>query len=330
MSLSVFAKIPVPTLELEQPVHYVDSAVSVVKFREPLVSGDVKRKLHRHVLDLKLNPEYIQHLGIYDLVAKVYNLGVSNHPLNQYRLWLLVSTLEILIFEFDDYFDKSLLRTPENIAKLSKEMRGVLRSLSRHNLSGLQGSLEDWPAEVPCKQAYLWHLREAEDLREGTAQLIHDTFVDYCYGVEVEVTEWQSDVNKGDLTAWNLDRYNDARKHSVGLAYAIVGPLYIANKWLQKEHIITCTDLVYDASILTVLGNDILGMNRDRGDSGTMTSLKLLASSSEVVQYHNELVEVLHKKVIELECNTRHYMEEVEAAVVAFFLWQSRAERYAV
>ena len=331
MSLSVFAKLPVPALELEHPLHYADSAVRETKLREPSVSEELKSKLHRLLLDLKLHPQYMDHLNIYDIVAKVFNLGISNRPtLNQNQLWLLTAVLIIFLFEFDDHFDKPPQLKHENSARLSKEMRDVLRSLSRHNLSGLQGSLEDWPAEVPGKEAYLWLLREAEDLREGTAELIHDTFVDYCFGVEVEVTEWQPDMCRGDLTAWNLDRYKEVRKRSSGFVFLVVGPLFIIHKCVQKDHIITCTDLLYEASIVVALANDILGMNRDRGKSGAIdiTSLKIVASSSVVVQDHNEIVEVLHKNVLELECNTRHYMEAVEASVVGLFLWQCYSNRY--
>ena len=47
------------------------------------------------------------------------------------------------------------------------EMRGILKALSRHSLGGLQGVLDDWPTAVPCKEAYLWLLQEAEGLRKG-------------------------------------------------------------------------------------------------------------------------------------------------------------------
>ena len=333
MSLSVFAKIPVPALKLEYPLHYPDSAVSLAKVREPSLSEELKSRLHRHALNLKLDPKYIDHLNVHDFVAKVHNFGVSNYPTpDQNRRWLFASTLVLLIFQFDDHFDTAIRFTPDHIARVSKDMRDVLRSLSRHNLSGLQKSLEDWPAEVPCKEAYLWLLKEGEDLREGTAQLIHDTFVDYCYGTEVEIIEWQSDMQRGDLTAWNLDRYSEVRKRSIGVQFTVLGPLFATHKWIQKEHIATCTDLVYDAAIVVALANDIAGMNRDHADNQAfdITALKIVASSSKVVRYHNEKVEVLHKKVMELECNTWRFMEQVEACVVGLFLWHLNAARYAI
>nr|WDE20676.1 bicyclogermacrene synthase uBuTS-1 [Bubarida sp. uBuTS-1] len=333
MSLSVFAKIPVPALKLENPLHYSDSAVSLAKVREPLLSGELKSRLHRHALDLKLDPKYIGNLNVHDFVAKVHDLGVSNHPTpGQNRQWLFASTLVLFIFEFDDHFDTAVRLTPENIARVSKDMRDVLRSLSRHNLCGLQGSLEDWPAKVPCKEAYHWLLREGEDLREGTAQLIHDTFVDYCYGTEGEVIEWQPDMYRGDFTAWNLDRYCEIRKRSIGVLFAVLGPLFIRYNWIQKEHITTCIDLLHEAAIVVALANDVAGMNRDLEDNEAIdiTSLKIAATSSEVVQYHNKKVEVLHKKVLELECNTWRFMEQVEASVVGLFLWHLNAQRYAV
>nr|WDE20681.1 terpene synthase-like protein uBuTS-8 [Bubarida sp. uBuTS-8] len=332
MSLSTFAKIPVPELELEHQMHYADSIVSVTKLREPSVSKELKSRLHRRVLELRLNPQNIEILNSYDFVAKVCTFGVSNHSTtcsHQNRWWIFASISVIFLFEFDDQFDKPLLLSPENIASLSKKMRGVLRSLSGHKLSGLQGNLEDWPAEVVGKEAYLWLLREAEDLREGAAELVQDLFVDYCYGTEEEIIEWQPDAYRGDYTAWNLDRYNEVRKRSAGLTFVSVGPLFVAHKWIQKKHVVTCTDLLYEATIVIALANDILGVNRDRDDRLCVTSLKL-SSCSEVVQYHNELVEVLHKKVLELEGNTRRFMEEVEASVVGLFLWQCRSKRYAV
>nr|WDE20680.1 sesquiterpene synthase uBuTS-5 [Bubarida sp. uBuTS-5] len=332
MSLSVFTKIPIPAVELEHLMHYADSAVSEAKLRKHSVSEELKSQMHRHLVDLKLNPRYPDNLNIYDFVAKLFNLGVSKHPtFDQNRLWLFSSILILFLFEFDDHFDdhfdNPLHLTTENIARLSKEMRAVLRSLSRHNLSGLQGSLEDWPAEVPCKEAYRWLLREAEDLKEGAAELLHDIFVDYCFGVEEEVIEWKSDMYRGDLTAWSLDRYKEVRKRAAGVVFAIVVPLFVTRKWIQKEHVNTCTDLLYEAALLVGLSNDILGIPRDLRDSGTMTVLKI-ASTSEVVQHHNMMVEVLHKKVLALEGNTMHFMDAVETSVAGVFLWQCHSKRY--
>ena len=96
--------------------------------------------------------------------------------------------------------------TPENVSRLSKEMRTLLRALTKHGLSGLQGDLNEWPTTVPLKEAYLWLLREAEDVRKGTAELVHHTFLDYCFGVETEVTEWAPDVYQNNTSAWNLSK----------------------------------------------------------------------------------------------------------------------------
>nr|WDE20678.1 bicyclogermacrene synthase uBuTS-3 [Bubarida sp. uBuTS-3] len=334
MSLSAFTKIPVPALELEYPMHYADSAVSEAKLRETSVSTELKSKLHRHILNLKLKAQYAEHLNIYDFIAKVHSIGVSNHPTvnkSEKRQVLFASSLIVLLFQFDDHFEATdpLHLTLESIAKRSKEMRSVLSSLSAHNLSGLQGSLEEWPAAVPGKEAYLWLLREADDLREGTAELVHDTFVDYCHGVLMEIIEWQSDMYRGDFTAWNLDRYKEVRKRSSGVIFGTVGILYITQKWIQKEHITTCTDLLYEAAIVVSFGNDILGKNRDSVDSSVIdiTSLKI-ATSSNIVLKHNTMVKALHSKVLELEGDTRHFMEEMEASVVGLFLWQLYSKRY--
>ena len=84
-------------------------------------------------------------------------------------------------------------------------MRAVQRALSKHGLSGLQGNIDDWPTAVPYKEAYCWLLREAEDLRRGAAELVHYTFLDYCFGVEMEITEWAPDMYQHDTSSWNLD-----------------------------------------------------------------------------------------------------------------------------
>ena len=182
---------------------------------------------------------------------------------------MFASILIHFLFEFDDHFDSRVHLTPENIARLSKEMRDVLKSLSRHNLSGLQGSLEDWPSKVPGKEAYLWILREAEDLKKCGAELTHNIFADYCLGVEEEIIEWLPDMYRGDLTAWSLDRYKEIHKRAAGVVFTFVVPLFVTRKWIQKEHVNTCTDFLYDAAILVGLSNDILGIPKDHGDDGT-------------------------------------------------------------
>ena len=78
------------------------------------------------------------------------------------------------------------------------EIRALLRALSRHGLSGLIGLLH-FLSIGPLP------LREAEDLRKGPAELLHYTFVDYCLGIEMEVTEWAPDLYQNDTSSWNLD-----------------------------------------------------------------------------------------------------------------------------
>ena len=154
-------------------------------------------------------------------------------------------------------------------------------------------------------------------------------FKESCNGVEEEVIQWQSDAYRGDFTAWNLDHYKKAHKRSVGYIYSPVVPLFIINKWIQKEYFTTCIDLLYEAAIIDALANDILGIPRDHGDDGTMTVLRIITSLNDVVKVHNEMVEELHKKVLELECNAMYFIEEMEAGMVGLFLWQLNSNRYA-
>ena len=67
---------------------------------------------------------------------------------------------------------------------------------------------------MPSKEAYLWLPREGEGLKKGAAELIHSTFLDYCVGVGSELVEWASDLYQGDMTAQNLNRCTEVRKHS--------------------------------------------------------------------------------------------------------------------
>lgn len=79
----------------------------------------------------------------------------------------------------------------------------------------------------------------------GAAELLHSSFIDYCLGVQVEITEWAPDAHQRDMSSWNLDRCNEVHKRSGGAPFAFVAPLYIANKWTKKEHFTTCIDLIY-------------------------------------------------------------------------------------
>ena len=210
-------------------------------------------------------------------------------------------------------------------------MRTLLRALTKHGLSGLQGDLNEWPTTVPLKEAYLWLLREAEDVRKGTAELVHHTFLDYCFGVETEVTEWAPDVYQNNTSAWNLCQYNEVHKRSGGVIMALVPVLYVANKWLNKDTFYRCysSDLLYDEAIVCMLANNLVGMKRDQRESGTigMTALKI-ASPNEIAQVHNEKVIRLRKNILDLDGDERKFMDEVEVAVVGLFLWQCNARRY--
>ena len=99
-------------------MHYAEATISVAKLRESLVSEKLNSRLHRLVLDLKLNPQYIDHMGINDFVAKACNLGAPTP--DQDWLWLFTSVHGVFIFEFDDHFDKPRQITPECVAKRAK------------------------------------------------------------------------------------------------------------------------------------------------------------------------------------------------------------------
>lgn len=328
--MSLFTEDPIKTLALDHPLQYAHSLIDSANLRKTSISSSLKDKLRRHFSALKLNPQYIDELNVSDCVAKIYNIGIECDPTEeQDRLWIYASTLVVILFQFDDHFDKSY-NIPENLSRISMEMRTLLRALSRHGLSGLQGDLDDWPTTVPCREAYLWLLREADSLRNGAAELTHYTFLDYCFGVEMEIMDWAPDVYRGDTVAWSLKRYDDVRKRSAGVAFAMAGPLYIANKWITKEHVTSCNDLLYDASVIAGLANDILGMKKDQekeSEAITITAIKI-ASANEIAQQHNEKAESFRKDIQALEGDARRFMEEMEVGVVGLFLWQLNARRY--
>ena len=69
-------------------------------------------------------------MNIADFVAKTTNVGIEYHATEEEDwLWIFAATLGIFLFEFDDYFDKPS-NTPENVSRLSTEMRAVQRELS--------------------------------------------------------------------------------------------------------------------------------------------------------------------------------------------------------
>ena len=328
--MSWFVEVHIKSLVLQHPLRYSCSALDSAKLRNSSVSLSLKNKLQNHCSALKLNPRYNEELNIADYVAKTNNLGVEYHATEEEdRLWIFVATLGIFLFEFDDYFDKPS-NTPENVSRLSTEMRAVQRALSRHGLSGLQGNIDDWPNAVPYREAYCWLLREAEDLRSGAAELIHYTFLDYCFGVEMELTEWAPDMYQHDTSSWNLDRCNEVRKRSGGVHFALVGPLYVVNKWTTKELFNACNDLLYDAAIVITLANDLLGKKKDlqtENDSISIKTIKI-ATASEIAQHHNEKVECLRKDILQLDGDIRRLMEEWEVIVAGLFLWQYNSRRY--
>ena len=331
--MPLFLEVPVKSLapEYQGPaLQYAQSAFDLAKLRNASISPSLRDKLKNHCSALKLNSQYIEELNISDYVAKVNGICIANEhhaTEEQNQLWIFAATHAILLIEFDDYFDTPC-NTPDNVSRLSMEMRSVLRALSRH----LQGGLDDWPTGVPCKEAYLWLLKESECLRKGAAELIHYMYIDYCFGVEMEITEWSPDMHRCDTSAWNLDRCNEVRKRSIGVvSAAIAGPLYVANNWMKKEHITNNIDQVYNASIIVALANDILGLKRDGQERECMAiGLKTakIASASEIIQHHNEKVKCLNKCILDLDGDTRHFMEEIEVTTVGLFLWHCNAKRY--
>ena len=324
--MSQFTEVPVKALALQYPLKYANSPLSAAKLREASVSSSLISRLENHLSTLKVNFKYFEEVNVADFVAKTYNIGIECPSTeDQDRLWIFSATFITSFFEFDDHFDEPL-STPENVARLSMEMRVILRALSRHRLDGLQGDLDDWPPAVPFKETYLWLLREGEGLKKGAAELIHSTFNDYCLGVELEIVEWAPDLHRGDMTAWNLDRCIEVRKRSAG-AVLTMAPLFVTNKWMTRKHYSACNNLLYDAAIIIALGNDALGVVERESQSIGMQTTKIV-SADKVVQCHNEKVESLRKDIEELDRDTRRFMEEVETSTVGLFLWQCNCKRY--
>ena len=326
VNMSQFTEVHVKALALQHPLKFANSPLSAAKLREASVSSSLISRLENHLSALNVNVEYIKEANITDFVAKAYNIGIECPSTeHQDRLWIFSATFVALIGEFDDYFDKPI-STPESVARLSMEMRAILRALSRHSLGGLQGDLDDWPTAVPCKEAYLWLLREGEDLRKGAAELIHSTFNDYCLGIESEIVEWAPDLHRGDMTAWNLDRCIEVRKRSVG-AVVTMALLFVVNKWMTRKHYSACNNLLYDAAIVIGLANDALGVVEKESQSIGIQPTRIV-SADEVVQCHNEKVECLRKDIKELDGDTRRFMEEMETSAAGLFLWHCNCKRY--
>ena len=315
--MSQFVEVSVKSLVLQHPLRYARWALNAAKLRNSSASPSLKDKFEKHCSALDLRP-----VPVADIIAKASNIGVGYHQAEeQDRLWILTGTLYVFLMEFDAHFDNPSC-TPENISRLSMEIRAILRALSRHGLSGFQGNLDDWPTSLPFRKPYLWLLKEAEDLRKGAAELLHYTFVDFCLGLEMEVTEWAPDLYRNDTSSWNLDRCCEARKRSRGQAIYIVPSFYIGNKWTKKEHFTACIDLIYDTAIITTLAGDLLGEKEDlETDHIGMTTLKI-AKRSKIAQLHNEKVECLRNDISSLHGDIRRLMEEVEVTMASTFLWE--------
>ena len=313
-------------MALQHPLKYANSPLSSAKLREASVSSSLISRLENHLSSLKVNPKYVEEVNIADFVAKTYNIGIECPSTeDQDRQWIFCATFIITSFEFDDHFDEPI-NIPETVARLSMEVRAILRALSRHSLGDLQGDLDDWPTAVPCKEAYLWLLREGEGLRNGAAELLHSTFNDYCLGVESELVEWAPDLHRGDVAAWNLDRCVEVRKRSAGGGFTIT-LLFVIHKWMTRKQHSACNNLIYDAASIISLANDVLGAMEGETQSIGMEPTKIV-SVDEVVQCHNEKVECLRKDIKELDGDARRLMEEVETSTVGIFLWQCNSKRY--
>ena len=326
--MSQFTEVPVKALALQHPMKYANSPLSAARLRETPINSSLISRLENHLSALKINLKYIELLNVTDFVAKIWNVGIERPSTeDQDRLWIYCATFIITLFEFDDHFDEPI-STPDIITRLSMEMRVFLRALSRHSLGGLQGDLDDWPTAVPCKEGYLWLLREGERLKKGAAELFHSMFLDYSLGVESELVEWAPDLHRGDMTAWNLDRCVEVRKRSAG-AHLTVVPLFVIHKWMTRKDFSACNDLIYDTGVIAGLGNDILGIVQSSSESLSIgLQPTRIASADKVVQCHNEKVECLRKDIEELEGDKRRFMEEIETSSVGLFVWQCNCKRY--
>ena len=306
------------------PLCYPASAMDLVKRRETSFNQSLVDKLKRNCAALELNPRYIEQLNVCDYLAMVYGIGGSAT-----RLDVFTASLAIILYEFDDHFD-SPAYTPENVSRLSGEMRSVLRSLSALGLGGLRGDMSEWPSGVPCKKAYLWLLRETENLREGSAELLHYAFLDYCFGVEQEIVEWSPDMYSGRTSAWNMERCSAVRKRAAGVVFAVV-PMFTANNWITRKHLTSTIDQLYNASVIVSLANDIMGYERDTRESASVgMKMAKIASLDEIIRHHNERVRSLRQEIQALQAEdlTRRFLEEIELVIVGFFLWQRNAKRY--
>jgi len=86
-------------------------------------------------------------------------------------------------------------------------------------------------------------------------------------------------------------------------------------------------DLLYDVSLIIALPNDAIQSVKRSNHSISIETTKIL-SADEIVQCHNKKVECLRKDILELDGDTRRFMEEIEISAVGVFLWQCNCKRY--
>ena len=227
-------------LEPNCPLQYPRGVLTSVLQRRRLETTELLEALEKLCKAIKLDFQLYDHLNASNYAAVVNNITVDYEPAEERdRLWIFATTLVIFLFLFDDHFDKPTC-SPENASILSTEVKTILRAFRKHTFNGLQGELEDWPASVPLKEAYLWLLKEAEELREGAAEVLHYAFTVFVHGIEDELREWGPDAYDGDLSTWDLQRYDEVRKYTGGAPIALVPTIFIINKWTKKEHFVTC------------------------------------------------------------------------------------------
>ena len=306
----------------EYPLQYARSTVISAKRRNAAsVSSSLQGRVLNHCSVLHLKPPPGE-LNFTDFIAKVYNIGIEDP-----QLWIYAATHCLFFMEFDEHFDGAC-NTPDNVSRLSMELSALIRALSRHGLGGLRGDLDDWPTGVPGREAYLWLQKETEALRIGAGEMSHYGFLDYCLGIESEIVEWAPDIYQGNTTKWDIDRCMEIRKRSAGVRYLLV-PLYVANTWMRKEHVDACNDLLYDVAVIGGLANDVMWIKHGEENEMGIQTLKI-ASRGEVIQYHNDRVRCLRKAILDLDGDTRSFMEEVEVSIEGVLLWECNAQRYDV
>ena len=88
-------------------------------------------------------------------------------------------------------------------------------------------------------------------------------------------------------------------------------------------------DLVDDCSLITGLHNDVLGHKKDDMEAKSAgAKATKIASQSDVALHHNDVVKRLKQDVLELQGDTRRFMEEVEVATAGLAVWHLNCKRY--